>query len=647
MQVNRIGRLVLLTAVVLTVGVPLCTFAGPEETYRDDIKPILRKHCYECHGAEKQKGDLNFENFSDYTSVTEASEVWYNALQRVQAYEMPPKSKGKELGFDEFQRLVRWMRRLPQPEQVDCNQIASDRTANFYRGYVMSRRLNRSEYANTIRDLFGVEFDLHDALPADGGGGEGFDTTGDALFISSIHIEKYLAAADKVLNAVLLEDTKKTTAELKAARTRILAAKPGSRVEPREAAKKNVAAFARRAWRRPVTDDEVERLLTMFDRASQRGDSFVASLRLALKGALVSPHFLFLAEPEPGDYGVQRLGAVPLASKLSYFLWSSMPDEELLTLAENGRLADTNVYRQQIRRMLSDPKAEALGERFALQWLDLERLGTEVRPDPKTFPEFDDELGRMMLREVTAVFNHVMRSDRSLLELIDSDYSFINARLAKLYEIDGVSTSDLQKVSFRDRNRGGVLGMAAVHAASSYPLRTSPVLRGRWILESLLGDKVPPPPPDVPALEENAAAEKSLSFREQLEQHRQKADCAGCHNKMDPLGFGLENFDVLGRWRDADRGQPIDADGELPSGQKFTGPVGLKTVLMQRKNDVMKHLTRKMTGFAFGRELNRFDQCVVDNAMRTLQENDYRAWVLIEQIATSFQFQHRFYPKPE
>ena len=637
----------LFTAVFFTAGVSFCALAGPEEAYRDEIQPILQKHCYDCHGSEKQKGDLNLASFSDYAAVTAAPDVWENAMGRIQAYEMPPKGKGKELSFDDHRRLVRWMRRLPKPEQVDCNKIASDRTANFYRGYVMSRRLNRAEYVNTIRDLFGADFDLKDALPADGGGGEGFDTTGDALFISSIHVEKYLDAADKVLNAVLMEDPKRAAPALKEARARILVAKPSGRIGAREAAKKNVSAFARRAWRRPITDEEVERLLTMFDRASQRGDSFVASVRLAMKGVLVSPHFLFLAEPETGEYGVQRLGAVPLASKLSYFIWSSMPDEQLLALAESGQLADTNVYREQIRRMLSDPKADALGERFALQWLDLERLGSDVRPDPKAFPEFDDGLGRTMLGEVTAVFNHIMRTDRSLLELIDSDYSFVNQRLAKLYELDGVSASGLQKVSFTDRNRGGVLGMAAVHAASSYPLRTSPVLRGRWILESLLGDKVPPPPPDVPALEESTASEKKLSFREQLEQHRLKADCAGCHNKMDPLGFGLENFDVLGRWRDADRGQPIDADGELPSGQKFTGPVGLKTVLMERKDDVMKHLTRKMTGFAFGRELNNFDRCVVDNAMKALQENNFRAWVLVEQIATSFQFQHRFYPKPE
>ena len=189
--------------------------------------------------------------------------------------------------------------------------------------------------------------------------------------------------------------------------------------------------------------------------------------------------------------------------------------------------------------------------------------------------------------------------------------------------------------------------MAAVHAASSFPLRTSPVLRGRWILESLLGGKIPPPPPDVPPLQETAQGDKPVSFREQLEKHRIKADCAGCHDKMDPLGFGLENFDVLGRWRDNDHGQPIDAEGVLPSGEKYTGPAGLKAVLMDRKDDIMKHLVRKMTGFAFGRELNRFDDCVVENAMKALAENHYRGSLLVEQIATSFQFQHRFYVKPD
>ncbi len=631
---------------VLAIGGLSSVHGATNDVYEKEIKPILEKHCYECHGPEKMKGDLDLTTFSDYDKILEAKETWQRVFELVQAFEMPPKGK-EELNFNNHGKLLRWLRNLPKPEKTDCTQIASDRTANFYRGYVMSRRLNRAEYNNTIRDLFGVELDLEELLPADGGGGEGFDTTGNALFTSSIHLEKYIAAADQALKKVLPESTRGLSPELKQAREKVLIAKPGLfGGGAREAGRAVVAAFARRAFRRPVTDEEVERSMTMFDRAQKRGDSFVASVRLALQAALVSPHFLFLAEPEPQEHGVHALGGVPLASKLSYFLWSSMPDEKLLKLAESGELLQTNVYRQQIKRMLADPKANALGERFALQWLDLEKLGTEVRPDPSRFPEFDMKLNESMHREVIAYFNHVIRNDRSLIELIDSDYTFVNERLAGIYGVETVKGDTFQKVTFIDRNRGGIVGMPAVHAVTSYPLRTSPVLRGRWVLESLLGDKVPPPPPDVPALEEaETAGHKTL--REQLEVHRLKSECASCHDKMDPLGFGLENFDALGRWRDRDRGQEIDAKGTLPSGKTFSGPAGLKSVLMERKDAVIKHLVRKMTGYAYGRELNKFDECVVDRATEALQQNEYRSSVLVEQIAMSFPFRHRFYPKQD
>jgi hypothetical protein len=584
------------------IGAQLCVLAGPEEEYQTNIFPVIQKHCHECHNPDKMKGDLDLTVFSEYEKVLEAKEQWQTVLERVQAFEMPPKGQ-PEMNFNSHRGLVRWLRNLPKPEKADCDQIASDRTANFYRGYVMSRRLNRAEYNNTVRDLFGVELNVGDLLPADGGGGEGFDTSGNALFTSSIHLEKYMAAADQALKAVLPDSTRGLSAEFKRAREHILVAKPGLRTSPREAGEKVVRSFARRAFRRPVSDEEVQRLMTMFDRAQKRGDSFVPSIRLALQAVMISPHFLFLAEPEPAENGVQPLPAVPLASKLSYFLWSSMPDEELMKLAESGELLNTNVYRQQIHRMLRHPKADALGERFALQWLDLERLGTEVRPDPKHFPEFDTRLNEAMHNEVIAYVSHVFRNDRSLIELIDSDYTFVNERLARTYGIRGVKGDKMERVSLTDRNRGGIVGMAAVHAVTSYPTRTSPVLRGRWVLESLLGDKVPPPPPDVPALEEpEKAGDKTL--REQLEIHRTKSECAACHDKMDPLGFGLENFDALGRWREKDREQPIDAKGTLPSGQTYTGPAGLKAVLMERKDTIMKHLVRKMTGYAFGRELN-------------------------------------------
>jgi hypothetical protein len=616
----------------------------PAEEYAKHIRPILEEHCYKCHGPQKMKGGLNLSTVSDYQKVLEDKDVWQLVLERIQAYEMPPPGQ-PDLDFGKHERLLAWLRELPRPDRADCDQIASDRTANFYRGYVMSRRLNRAEYHNTLRDIFGVELQVDDLLPADGGGGEGSDTAGNALFVSSIHIEKYLAAADQALAAVLPEKSSPLPPPLAAARARILISRPTLFTSGHMAAEKVVGTFARRAFRRPVTHDELARLMTLFDRAYNRGDGYVPSVRQSLKAVLVSPNFLFLAEEEPSEGGVQRLAALPLASKLSYFLWSSMPDEQLLSLAESGQLLQSNVYQLQVRRMLADPKATALGERFALQWLNIDRLGSDVRPDPKKFPEFDAELGASMQQEAAAFFNHLVKEDRSLLELIDCDYAFVNERLARLYGIEGVSGPICRQVELTDRNRGGVLGLAAVHTLTSYPMRTSPVLRGKWLMETLLGEKVKPPPPDVPALEENPAKVAHITMRAQLEAHRSKPECAACHDKMDPLGFGLENFDVLGRWRDTDRGQPIDAQGKLSSGATFTGPQGLKKILMARKDDVIRVLVRKMIGFAFGRELNKFDDCVVDKTMKALKENDYRTSVLIEQIAASYPFQHRFYPK--
>jgi hypothetical protein len=322
-----------------------------------------------------------------------------------------------------------------------------------------------------------------------------------------------------------------------------------------------------------------------------------------------------------------------------------MPDEELLSLAESDKLLDPNIYRQQVYRLLADPKSEALGQRFALQWLDLERLGGEVRPDAEKFPEFDSELHRSMIAEVTSVFNYIIKSDSSLLELIDADYTFANERLAKIYEIPNVDGAELRKVRLDDKKRGGITGMAAVHALTSYPMRTSPVLRGKWVMESLLGERVKPPPPETPPFEETQKKLANLSLRQQFEIHRSAPECASCHVMMDPLGFGMENFDVLGRYRLADGAHPIDSSGKLPSGEEFTGPEGLKGILMARKDAVMKHLIRKMTGYAFGRELNRFDDCVVDKALEAMQKDNYRPSLLVEHSALSFPFRHRFYPK--
>ena len=613
--------------------------------YLQKVRPVLAAQCYDCHSSERARADLNLERFFDLESVQSEADTWQHVLERVQAYEMPPKSAG-ELNYNQFQTLVGFLRRLPKPDQPDCNQLASDRTASYYRGYVMSRRLNRAEYLNTVGDLFGVKFGagLAELLPTDGGGGEGFDTTGDTLFTSPIHIERYLAAAEWVTHQVLPDRGNGLSAELLAARERVLFRKPGAVGALEEAAREVLGSFARRAWRRPIAEEELDALMGLFERAAWRGEEYAAAVRLAVQGILISPHFLFLAEPEPPRGGVQRLADVPLASKLSYFLWSSMPDDELLGLAERGRLADPRVYREQIRRMLDDPKAAALGTRFALQWLELDGLGRDIKPDAATYPEFDAELAAAMKGEVASFFHYLVREDRSLLELLDSRHTFVNARLAELYGLEAIQGDQLRLVELTDARRGGLLGMAAVHAVTSYPMRTSPVLRGRWVIEALLGERIPPPPPDVPALYERAAVTDGLSLRQQLELHRLRADCAACHDRMDPLGFGLENYDVLGRWRDDLAGLPLDTQGTLPSGEVYEGPTGLKQVLLDRKDRILRHLSRKLTGFAFGRELNRFDNCVIDDAMRALEAQDWRVRVLIETIATSYPFQYRFHP---
>lgn len=613
--------------------------------YRDKIRPLFKKHCFECHGTEKKKGDIDLERVKEFDQVKAEAELWQNVLEKVQAYEMPPKGK-HEFSFSDWQLAMAWLRALPKTEKVDCDQIASDRNANFYKGYVMSRRLNRAEYANTVRDLFGLIIPLEDLLPADGGGGEGFDTTGSALFTSALHIENYLAATDRILEAVLPESNSRLSKERQAARAAILGQSTPPKREARQQAVSILDHWIPKLFRRQIEAGEAERYLAMFDRAWQRGDGYAASVRLMFKSLLLSPHFIFLVEPESEERGVQPLASFQLASRISYFLWSSAPDEALMALAKSDQLKDPNIYREQVHRLLADPKAKALGERFALQWLEIERL-EEVHPDRKQFPEFDKKLKHSMEQEVIEFVNHIFANDRSLLELIDSDYTFVNQRLAALYGLPGVQGEALQQVKLADKQRGGVTGFAAVHTLTSFPFRTSPVLRGRWMLETLLGDKVPPPPPNVPALETSGSESKPTSIRAQLELHRKQADCAACHNKMDPLGFGMENFDVLGRWRESEQGLAIDASGTLPSGQTFRGPEGLKLVLMARKDDIIKQVARKLTGYAYGRELNHFDNCVIERALTALKNNHYRSSILVEEIALSFPFRHRFYPKKD
>jgi mono/diheme cytochrome c family protein len=404
--------------------------------------------------------------------------------------------------------------------------------------------------------------------------------------------------------------------------------------------RKIIANLAYRAFRGPVSPEKVDRIVAISDGARKRGGSFEEGISLAIASMLASPNFLFRIEgPAVNSQGGQSAGQYAVASKLSYFLWSSMPDDELLGIAEKGMLRNPEVRNAQARRMLADPKAWALVENFAGQWLEIRRLES-AQPDRERFPDFDEYLRASMLKETELFFQYVIREDRSILDFIDGPYSFMNERLARHYGISGVRGSEFRKVDLSGTGRGGVLTQASVLEVSSYGNRTSPVLRGKWILDNILNSPPPPPPANVPSLDEDAVG-SSASLRQQLEQHRKNAVCASCHARMDPLGFGFENFDAVGAWRTLDGKFPIDASGVLPDGKAFRGADELKVILRQQKDIFAEGLTEKLLTYALGRGLDRADQPAVKQIVTRMAASGYKFSSLLLGIVDSAPFQMR------
>jgi hypothetical protein len=624
--------------------------AAKGEGFIETIRPLLKTYCFECHNSNKRKAGLNLEKIETDSEALDAFQLWDLVNKRLHAKEMPP-AKHKQPTNDERQTLLAWMRHVSE-SHVSYDKLTKEQLQKALAGNAMSRRLSRTEYNNTLRDLFGVDLHAGDLLPSEGGGGEGFDNAGATLFTTPVLMEKYMEAAELILGTLLPEPgakektstaSKVETEKLEEVRRKLLIAVPGPQTTPREAARKVLDSLLPRAFRRPIAAKEVERYLALFDMAAKRGDSYEQSLKLALKGVLVSPSFLFLMETPPEKSGIYRLDHYEVASHLSYFLWGTMPDVELLRKAEQGKLHDDKVLREQVQRMMRDPRARGLADGFAAQWLGIRPLGATIRPDAKVFPEFDQELAAAMREETLLCFNAIVHENRSVLEILDADYTFVNERLAALYKIDGIKGTHMQRVALKDPLRGGVLGQGGILTVTSFPHRTSPVLRGRWILEELLGTEIPPPPPDVPVLNERKKDDTGETIRQKLEKHRSKAECANCHSRMDPLGFGLENFDVLGRWRTEQNGKPIDSVGVLPTGEKFDGPVELKKLLLEkRRPEFLRNLSRKMLGYALAREIRRADMSVVDECVRALEQGDFRMSRLLETIVTGYPFSHRY-----
>jgi hypothetical protein len=401
-----------------------------------------------------------------------------------------------------------------------------------------------------------------------------------------------------------------------------------------ERAARAVQAFADRAYRRPVTHAEMARFVRFLEASRANGNSHDRTVQLALQAILVSPHFLFRVEVGRPD---GRLTDFELATRLAYFLWSSPPDDELYQLACQGQLQQDKTLTRQVGRMLRDTKATALAEHFASQWLQTRAL-KEFTPDPARFPRFDEPLRQALLRETELFFDHVVRADHSVRELLAADYTFVNERLAQHYGIAGVQGTEFRKVALAGTGRGGVLTHGSVLAVTSNPTRTFPVKRGKWILENLLGERPAAPPPGVDNLNKAAGALPAGTLRQQLERHRSDATCASCHAALDPLGFGLENFDAVGAWRSQDGELPIDASGTLPDGRSFRGPDELRALLIQRSPDFTRCLTEKLLTYALGRELQSADACTIERIVRRLDVNGQRFSSLVLGIVTSDPF---------
>lgn len=602
--------------------------AETKKVFEDRVTPFFKSYCTDCHGIHRMEGGVNFAPTLVAPGAPSSAKTWKQALANIKAHDMPPDDAKNQPTDEERQMFVDWMGTIKFLSPKDP-------------GAFVIRRLTKMEYGNTLRDLFGVAPAIAAELP-DEVFGEGYLNT-----LSPLQSEQYLSIANEVLNRVIAPQGQPPTEVQK----RLFGDTPSAGSDFRAAAKTTASQLARNAYRRPASEAELELLLRVFDLAQENKLDYPASLRLILKAILVSPQFLFITpakEPEVGQT-IAPLDDYQLASRLSYLLWATMPDAELSALADAGKLHDQSVLLAQVQRLLADPRSRALFDGFGAQWLGL--VGLESKTfDDAMFPQMTTQLRAAMIDEARLFFDSIIRENRSVIDFVDSDYTFLNATLASIYGLEKTVTGpEMRKVKLEDTNRGGILGMPSVLAMTSFPNRTSPVKRGVWVLEQVLGEHVPPAPPNVPPLEkQDKQAVENLTLRKRTELHRTNPVCANCHKILDPIGFGLENFDAIGRWRDQDdTGGAIDATGELPGEKRFSSPRELKAIIAARKDELARNLTRKLLAYALCRQLEGYDEIVVDQLMVTIAKDGYRMQNLIFEIVTSYPFVNRRIHEPE
>lgn len=746
-------------------GAPISATGGL--TLAKDIRPLLQKYCWDCHGDGETDGDLALDAFSDEASMLAKRKVWEGVQFHIENWMMPPEEKKKQPTPAEREKMAQFISAVLNP--YDPN--------NPDPGRVTLRRLNRVEYDNTVRDLLGVTIRPANEFPEDDSG-YGFDTIGDVLTLPPILMERYLSAADRVLEdatpkapppsvkqtygperlrskrdvgraekgafslfseglagveydfpitgvyvfrakvwaaqagperaraemrsgeVMILKSTEVSgtperpqmlegRAEISEGRHRVgvgflndfyddKASDPARRdrnlfitqfeiegplTSNVQQAKSDMAqkifgagaggqteataravlqTFANRAFRRTALPAEVERLLSIFRLAQKSGENYTESLKMAMKAVLVSPHFLYRIEwqPEPENPArIVDINEFSLASRLSYFLWSSMPDDELLSLAFRNELRKS--LTTQVKRMLRDPKARALPQNFAGQWLETRTLDV-VQPDQKRF-RFPMPLREAMKRETEEFFWNVMQENRSVMDFVNGSYSFLNERLAQHYGIPGVAGDHFRKVELpAESMRRGVLTHGSVLTITSDPTRTSPVKRGKWVIENILGIASPPPPPNVPPLDDDKKGPPTGTVRQRLEQHRTNPVCASCHSLLDPVGFGLESFDAIGAFRSSELGKPIDSSGVFTTGQKFSNSLELSNIITKEKEDhFLRCLTKKLLTYALGRGLEAYDRPAIDGIVARIKKENRTFESLILGVVESVPFQKR------
>ena len=716
--------------------------ADSSAEFAASIRAVLVENCGGCHNAARARGPANFLKAQTAKDIEADRGLWRNVAAQLRNRTMPPVAS--KLTEEDRIRVAGWID--DRLRQTACS------TGSFA-GAPAIRRLNRREYHNSIRDLLGIDYDAVQNFPSDGTGGAGFDTNGETLYTPPLLMERYLQAAQEILDRVIVTpplarvfspeshqvpsgegysfplpvysdgdyavlvnlvpkdptlkltltvdgtpvgafnvrqpsrannaglplaarlqirlargehtlavaaqqpepipittvnvDQRPTpvTAEKRALHYRLLGVEPAEApLDGRRAAREILAAFLPRVFRRPVEAAEIDHFMTLYDRAARRGDPWTERMKLSLSAVLIHPDFLFHVERRDTAPGIHPIGQYELASRLSYFLWSAPPDETLMRLAEQSRLRDPAVLADQVDRMLDSPRSRAFSDSFVGQWLGTQDLGGRAAPlltELQTY--YTPDVAADLRAEPVLLFEHIVGQNRSLLELINADYTFLTERLVRFYQLEGkvaVQGNDFQEVKWPDNRRGGVAEMGAVLALNSHYAQTSPVLRGAWVLETLLGTPVPPPPPNVPPLDPDRKL-RQLSVREKLEQHRADPACSACHKLMDPIGFALENFDWMGRWRETEaNGKPLDTTGSLPSGDTFHGPVELRQALLNHKDEFLRHLTGKMLGYALGRGLQDGDSCTIQRLVDTIAKDGYRARTMVREVALSVPFRN-------